>query len=112
MNTVLVVTTEGDIAEESLPADSLSFLQEQVHGLVDVVRLPGGIDMWVNDEGMFTLEANLLATQLATLLLGEWRQRFHGPAVFTSSDNEGRTVPLSEDQRDLILSALLILTRG
>lgn len=77
---------------------SLDFVQGQVGGLVDVVALDNGVDVWVHDEGLLVgLEQNTLAT---VLCLSQHRgQTLVGPVVLTGGvDDEGCTVGLSDEQ--------------
>lgn len=65
----------------------------------DVVRLAPGLDMWIDDEGLFTddPEVNRVATRIARSYGLRW-QPYVGTVVFASSDQEGETQSLSEDQ--------------
>ncbi|MGK2237554.1 MAG: hypothetical protein ACI9JD_000097 [Rhodococcus sp. (in: high G+C Gram-positive bacteria)] len=65
----------------------------------DVVRLAPGLDMWIDDEGLFTdnPEVNRVATRIARSYGLRW-QPYVGTVVFASSDQEGETHSLSEDQ--------------
>ncbi len=91
------IDTEGAVSAVSANGgDTLSMLQAGVGGYVDVVRLPGGIDMWVGDEAAYTQPVNAWASLLNDLLGGQpviW-----GPVVFASSTADGDTVSLSAEQ--------------
>lgn len=84
---------------------TLPHLQHAVDGCVDVVALSSDLDMWINDEGLLVgLLVNILATGIAALH-GMTHQAYVGTAVFTGgTDAEGNTLPLSEEQVQLLLS--------
>lgn len=96
--------------EWSLEEDScLSALQTAVEGYVDVVRLTDSLDMWVNDEGVFTAPLNPLAGAISSIYSarsGTPRQPyFYGTVVFTGgADDEGATRPLEPAQADQLLA--------
>ncbi|MEY1672628.1 DUF3846 domain-containing protein [Gordonia sp. ABKF26] len=91
------IDTEGAVSQVTAEGgDTLSMLQAGVGGYVDVVRLPGGIDMWVGDEAAYTQPVNAWASVLNGILDGQpviW-----GPVVFASSTEDGETVSLSGEQ--------------
>ena len=73
---------------------------------VDVVRLveagPGrpGLDMWIDDVGLFTKEPNAVATlMVAGIVDTPLTQLIHGDVLFTGgADSEGDTLPLTITQ--------------
>ena len=79
---------------------------------VELVRLDGGVDMWIDEEGKFAGPAiiNNVATMLAkmTHAIASW-DVIVGRALLTSSA-EADTIPLSEAQL-AVFSALLIDAR-
>lgn len=85
---------------------TLDVMQEAVEGLVDVVCLEhesGGVDMWINDEGLYTHDLNYVATHVADILRGEHYQDYAGPAFFTGgADEEGNTLPLQPEAEQKI----------
>ncbi|MEY1672631.1 DUF3846 domain-containing protein [Gordonia sp. ABKF26] len=91
------IDTEGAVSQVIAEGgDTLSMLQAGVGGYVDVVRLPGGIDMWVGDEAAYTQPVNAWASVLNGILHGQpviW-----GPVVFASSTDAGDTVSLNGEQ--------------
>lgn len=76
--------------------------QAIVDGWLEVLRLPYGIDLWVNEEGLL-LD---LPTNFTIARLGENTirpvQSIAGNVFFASSDDEGNTVSLSEYQQYLL----------
>lgn len=78
--------------------DTLSILRKHVRGSVDHVDLGDGLDAWLNDEGMYTMEPNVYGSRMLWSL-GAHRQMFHGPIVFTCYDGP-ETVSLSEMHAD------------
>lgn len=65
----------------------------------EVVRLASGLDMLIDEEGLFadSPEVNRLATRIARSYGLRW-QSYVGRVVFASTDREGNTRSLSEDQ--------------
>lgn len=62
---------------------------------VDVVRLADDLDMWVDDEGMYTSVVNDVATVIAARF-GHGYQQFYGSALLLGgADRHGNTVGLS-----------------
>lgn len=83
------------------------FLHKCVHGLFDVVHVGDGIDMWVNDEGL--INGSPLNPAATSVKWQEWMRRpdtilmtddppICGDVVFVGSDENGETVPLTDDQ--------------
>ena len=67
--------------------------------LFDLVRLAPGLGMWLDDEGMCVADAKV--TRTATMMARHYgfrSQPYFGTVVFTSSDDEGETTSLDEDQ--------------
>lgn len=76
---------------------SLDYLQQTVEGLVDVVSLNHNIDIWVNDEGLLQgLEPTIALVrnqEVLSLLVGN--------IVVASTNDEGETLPLTDEQVEL-----------
>ncbi|MFK4484802.1 DUF3846 domain-containing protein [Curtobacterium sp. AB7] len=74
--------------------------------VVDVVRLDGRIDAWIDDEGMYQAERNDLAT-VAAVALGRSRAAspLYGTVLFLTYDEAGDTRSLSPDQYTAIMTA-------
>lgn len=77
-------------------------MQAVVGGLFDCVRLPNNIDMWVNDEGLI-LD---LPLNLRMYYQGELYNMICGNAFFASTNDEGDTVALNDEQIEFIQKAL------
>jgi len=74
--------------------------------MVDVVRLDGRIDAWIDDEGMYQAERNDLAT-VAAVALGRCRAAspLFGTVLFLTYDEAGDTRSLSPDQYTAVMTA-------
>jgi len=74
--------------------------------VVDVVRLDGRIDAWIDDEGMYAGDRNDLAT-VAAVALGRSRAAspLYGTVLFLTYDNAGDTRSLSPDQYAAVMTA-------
>lgn len=72
--------------------------------LVDVVRLDDGVDMWIDDEGLYRAVPNPVATVMAPML-GYVTQRFHGTVLFLAVDEHGHTRSLSPEQHRRVMGA-------
>lgn len=70
---------------------TLEEMQKAVGGLVQVIGLRSGVDLWVNEEG-------LIRKLPPTVVVEDERRRIHhilvGPVVATRSDREGETTSL------------------
>ncbi len=81
---------------------------------VDIIRLPEGIDLWVDDEGLLTADPQInvfmeyLIGALTNLRL---TQRLVGNGIFLSNDGNGKTVSLSAKQRAIIIKAKTLATK-
>lgn len=109
MSCALVIGIDGGVTELEVPATSHDRLQALYAAIgchtVDVVRLTTRLDMWVDDEGMFTQPVNLAATVLARHY-GRTAQFYHGPAVIAGLDSQGTTIALTDDQIHGVLTRL------
>lgn len=63
-------------------------------GNVDVVQLTSQLDMWVDDEGIYTSDINHAATRIAQRF-GHLHQPYYGPAMLTGFTSDGDTTGLS-----------------
>jgi hypothetical protein len=105
----LVISVNGEVAEIDLsqPQDTLAAMYTQLEcRSVDVVRLTGQIDMWIDDEGLYTQKINPAATLLAQRYGFVW-QPYHGPVLLCGVDDEGASVNLTRDQVLAVLAALM-----
>ena len=95
---VLKVSPDGRVEREEFDAaDPLGQLQRAVGWWIERVplRLDGGIDLFVNEEGMLNgLPLNSVLTNFATQDSG-WLE-LRGPGVFAAHDGDGETVGLTE----------------
>lgn len=78
--------------KEVHPKDAKSFtleeLQAFVEGYIEQVRLSGGRDMWVNEDGK---RMNMEYNAEATKLVSEWYvDRIVGPALVTRTEHAGQ----------------------
>jgi hypothetical protein len=96
-------TVEGVVVDVS--ESRLAGMRAQIGcDLVDVVALDDGIDMWVDDEGLYRSVPNPVATVMAPML-GYVTQRFHGTVLFLAVDDEGDTRSLSPEQHRRVMLA-------
>lgn len=97
----LVIRPDGEIFDINLQSsDSTTLQQLREHigcSTVDRVALTDRIDMWLDDEGLYTQPVNAPATALARHFGLDW-QAYHGPAVICGADDEGGTTDLSRAQ--------------
>lgn len=104
----LVIRPNGDLVEVDLkPKTShLSLMREHLGcSAVDVVRLTSELDMWIDDEGLYTQPVNMPATILARRYGYTW-QPYHGPALVCSVDGDGYSTNMTPDQTRAVLLAL------
>lgn len=88
----------------------LEALQKRVGGLVELIysgayvsqeMVDSRIDIFINEEGKLNaLAYNPRATALTRLLL--WGDYIVGPAVLCKSDNEGNSIPLTEEDKEFL----------
>lgn len=102
-------TTDGAVEGVVVNASqsTLQGTREQIGcRMVDVVRLDGRIDAWIDDEGMYAGERNDLAT-VAAVALGRSRAAspLFGTVLFLTYDNAGDTRSLSPDQYTAVMTA-------
>jgi len=97
--------TPDDTVIYVTPGDNtLHTLQTLVEGLVDLVafQIEGNyFDLWVNDEGLY--RPNFSLNFAATMFAG---RGLVGPAVITRSSDDGETLPLYDDDKQMIMAAL------
>ncbi|NKS56268.1 DUF3846 domain-containing protein [Rhodococcus hoagii] len=105
--TALRLTVDGELTaidlEQTAGAGCLQALYREIECQgVDVVRLADNIDMWLDDEGLYTADVNPIATAIAKAHGFVW-QKYVGNVVFTGgADDEGDTLPLSPAARERI----------
>lgn len=79
----LVIHPDGEIVDVDLQpgADHLALMSEHLRcNSVDCVALTDRIDMWIDDEGLYTKPVNPAATALAGRYGFTW-QNYHGPVL-------------------------------
>lgn len=84
------IDPDGTVNNITLPPGDgcLHALYQQIGcGSVDLVRLTPQLDMWLDDEGMYSQDLNVLATFIARRL-GWTQQPYFGPAVITGGADE------------------------
>jgi hypothetical protein len=76
---------------------------------VDLITLDEGLDMWLDDEGLYNNETPNPAATMVAHLYGFTRQPYYGVVVFTGGvDEDGNALPLS-DQTMRRLAELIAL---
>ncbi|MEV0996812.1 DUF3846 domain-containing protein [Nonomuraea sp. NPDC050202] len=109
MSTAIVLTPQGEIREVNLPTtgSSLDVMYREIGcRSVDVVRLTSRLDMWLDDEGIYTQEINPFATALARHH-GYTYQPYFGTVLLCSVTDEGDSIDLTVDQVRALLAHLL-----
>lgn len=72
----------------------------------DVVGLPDGIDVFVDDEGLYRASYNpVLSDIVGRKLHAPVDYRLHGAGVFLAVDDDGDTLSLTPAQRGTVASA-------
>jgi hypothetical protein len=110
LTVALRLGVDGEITEVEMPADADSHLAT-IRGaigcqLVDVVALTQRLDMWLDDEGMYTQPVNPIATALARRHGFTW-QPYFGAVVLCSVTADGDSIALTRDQLRAVLTSLL-----
>lgn len=91
----LVITPDGDAFLAETTDNTYADLSTLVDGLIECVALPGQVDAWVNEEGLYRddLDYNLLGTYMVRGWTGNPGYHLVGPVVFAAHDDEGNTLP-------------------
>ena len=112
---VCVIPEDGVIRFDLVNLDEngnvpLEALQKRVGGWVELIysgtyvsqeMVDRNIDIFINEEGKLNaLAFNPRATSLTNLPL--WSDFIFGPAVLCKSDDEGNSIPLSEDDKEFL----------
>lgn len=114
MAAALVIRPDGSIVDVQLEAggDRLEVMRELLGcRLVDVVALTDRLDMWLDDEGMFTRPMNPVATALARRFGFVW-QPYYGPVLLAATDSAGGSADLGIGQLRAILALLQDVDEG
>ncbi|EDY43957.1 DUF3846 domain-containing protein [Streptomyces sp. SPB074] len=113
MNTAVLITPEGRIAEVLLPRTSQeratvyrTLLRCETYG---VLARTSRLDMWMDLDGLYSHPVNPLATTLAQRFGRCW-QPYRGRVLLTGgTDSVGETLPLSPEQVHAHLTGLFDL---
>ena len=91
----LVITPDGDALLAETTDDTYADLSTLVDGMIECVALPGQVDAWVNEEGLYRddFAYNLLGTYMVRGWTGNPGYHLVGPVVFAAHDDEGFTLP-------------------
>ena len=76
----------------------LEYLQKKVDGYIDIVRLPNNIDLVINDEALLidNPQPNF------RLFLNGYQHDIYGPVAFTSYNDDGDSIGLSDEQISIL----------
>jgi hypothetical protein len=102
------VSIDGSIQDVRIPAtegapDFMGITNAVGCDVFDVVGLPDGIDVFVDDEGLYRAEYNPVLSEMVREKLGApLGYRLHGTGVFLGSNDDGDTLSLTPAQRGLI----------
>ena len=94
----LVINDNGDAFRVAPTDDTYRDLSTLVDGYIERVSLPGGVDVWMNEEGLLRNPQDFVANLVATMIVREWTGHAHtlvGPVVF-SGDGGTNTLPCPE----------------
>ena len=100
MSLALVIHPDGNIVEVNLNpgADHLALMREHLDcRSVDCVSLTSRIDMWIDEESLFTQPVNRPATLLAREFGLTW-QDYHGPVLLCGVTADGDSIDLDRHQ--------------
>ena len=91
----LVITPDGDALLAETTDDTYADLSTLVDGMIECGALPGQVDAWVNEEGLYRddFAYNLLGTYMVRGWTGNPGYHLVGPVVFAAHDDEGNTLP-------------------
>ncbi|SKO33970.1 Domain of uncharacterised function (DUF3846) [Mycobacteroides abscessus subsp. abscessus] len=112
----IVIRTDGTIETidiEAVSSDERLQLMYAALGChtMDLVRLTDGIDMWVDDNGLYTAEVNPIATALAQRYGLTW-QSYHGAVLLAAADDEGDTINLTTERANAMRSICQSISEG
>jgi Domain of unknown function (DUF3846) len=112
MGAALIIQPDGEITDVHLkPGENhLALMYEHLNcTTVDVVRLTTVLDMWIDDEGLYTQPPNPAATALARHY-GHLHQPYHGPVMICTANQHGNSTDLDTTQLRVLLTHLHDLT--
>lgn len=99
----LLIDTDGTVTAVDVPATKIA--SHLGCRTIDVVALTDRLDLWLDDEGLFTQEFNPVATALARRYGFVW-QPYHGRALLCTTTNEGDSCNLTTEQLHAVLATL------
>ena len=105
------VSVDGSIQDVRIPAtegapDFLGITKAVGCDVFDVVGLPDGIDVFVDDEGLYRAEYNpVLSEMVREKLAAPIGYRLHGTGVFLGSNDDGDTLSLTVRQRATVAAS-------
>lgn len=99
----ILVKRVGEAPEVMEIEHSLVNMQKIVGGYLEVVGLPNGIDMWLNEEGLLVG----MKDNLAVVMNGRITHQIVGNVFFAAHDKEGNTIGLNEYQMMWIKTKLI-----
>lgn len=108
MSTALIIHPDGNITEVHLEPgrNHVAVMREHLGcSLVDCVALTDRLDMWIDDEGLYTQPVNPVATALARRHGLTW-QPYHGPVLLCGVDADGNSTDLDVAQARGVLAHL------
>lgn len=110
---VITIEPDGTTRIREASEVSLELLQDEADAdLVEVVELAKDVDMWVDEEMVYTQEPNPTSTEVATWF-GVDHCPYQGPAVFTGgADAEGNSLPLNRTQATVLRDAAVSSANG
>jgi hypothetical protein len=85
----LVIDDDGTARLVTPGPDSYEDLSSLVDGYIEHVGLPGGVDAWINEEGLLRNPMDFSYNYLATHMVREWTGQPYdlvGPCVFTGTN--------------------------
>lgn len=84
----------GEAMEVMEMEHTLENMQEKVGGHLEVVELPNGIDLWLNEEGLL----EQLSVNVLTVADGQVLHTIVGNVFFAGHNDEGETIGLTDQQ--------------
>lgn len=104
----LVIHPDGTVVDTALNGSEsrLAGMRRALHcQMIDCVSLTNQLDMWLDDEGLYTQHQNPAATVLARHF-GLTHQVYYGPALICGFTAEGDSTGLTRDQLHALLTRL------
>lgn len=105
MSKAVLITLDGYTEDVELPrGNNLPTMTEAIGCTrIDAVEARRGVDMWIDDEGLYVAPPNHVATLVVAALSGQTPpQIYHGRALFCGVNAEGDSVNLTESQAQIV----------